>query len=102
LKVDALVWEMKNGAITSVKIEGEIFNCNGNKVDRYFGGRKPVINKWIKDKKIGSSFNLEEFFKDHPHLRVPSKIERTNNELSRLVRCGVLLQTSNSSFKVLK
>ena len=96
-----MVWEVKKGRITAVKVDGAVFYCNGNKEPHVSGGRIPVINKWIKEKiKVGKSFNLDEFYRDHPTCK--QKTAGTDNEISRLCRTGVLSQTSNTSFKVLK
>lgn len=95
MKVDAVVWEVSKGVITSVKIDNDIFYNNG--FQRV--GRTTDIERWINERDI-QEFTLKDFFNDYPK----AKVHRTNHEkhISILIAKKRLQQMGNEKFKVLK
>jgi len=94
LKVDAKVWDMKNGKITAVKIDDYIFYCNGTSSADI--GRPTAFGKWLKDRK--GVFSLNDFFKVHPSIKY--RCEALDRELSKLCTNGDLIQLENDKFKI--
>jgi len=94
-------WTMIEGLVTEYKIDALIWiqkpNPSGNVKQNYFV-------KWLKQKKAGDIFLLDEFFKLHPkHKTDIHTRDRLDKTISNLIQDGKLDQWTNTDeFKVLK
>lgn len=67
MKVEAIVWKMEQGKITVLKYDNQLFPCDGLSKIRH--GRPPALDVFLRGKKPGFVFTLEEFFQKHPDQR---------------------------------
>ena len=99
MKVDATVWEMHEGIITEYKIDNVIWvkKTVGNIKDNYF-------TKWlIKNVNVGESFDLEDFYKNHPRHKTDIHYKKRMSKIIHdYIELNVLQQLGNSSFKLIK
>lgn len=98
MNIEALVWEMKNGKIISLKYDNRIFYFNGFKIDKLMAGRKPIFLDWIIQQK--GIIDMKEFFRTHKYQR--NHPEGTTHIISKLIENGNLLQLDNDKFKIVK
>ena len=99
MKIEVSIWEMKAGRPTILRYENVFFKADGSISNV---GRTTVFEKWVNGKSVGFEFTLEDFFKDHPNQRSPSKVGATNHVVEKKVISGELLQWHNGGYKIAK
>jgi len=97
MKVEAIIWEMKNGVVTEIKYDNVVFRINGVKNK---AGRKPIILQHVAKIPVGSVFDLKDFFKKH-QLKT-SMQDVTYKEIARMIADNKLQQLPEDKLRVLK
>jgi len=89
--------------LKKIRYKGIVWVPYNVKENKFIGNVKlPYIVKYVKSKKVGDVFVLDDFFKLYPNLGKDKSTRcKIDKALSVLIRDKCIIQVGNEKFKVL-
>lgn len=98
--MEAKPWTMVEGLVTEYKIDTVIWIPKPNKMGNV---KQCYFIKWLKQKKLGDVFMLDDFFKVYPkHKTDKHTRDRLGRTISELCSDKEIQQLGKDEFKVLR